>query len=354
MVHAAPMQFVSVFDTRLLLNGKIFIPKGINHMDVPTLWSTTSSVPGRDWITDKDFAAFEKAGFNSVRLAVKTDYFQSPAAPHQFTEAGFAWLDNILRMAKRHNIKIILDMHMPTGGEYQDYRDRPESSAFWDDPWMKGRFVDVWREIARRERNEPAIWSYDLMNEPATWDFESYERLMQHTAQAVRTYDNNHVILLQAGMAMSENFIASFKYPEIQDANSSFTIHFYDPVEFTHKDVWWGVNGKNVIAFYPSNSTSSGAWNSQRVQQAYLAAVERAGNNRPVILTEFGTVFQQKDTGQNQWINDVIAVADKMHTGWHYWYYKGQSCEQQLCLTTKFSKPKTSPWKALSFSAKKK
>jgi len=351
---AAPVQFVSVSGTHLALADKIFVPKGINHMDVPTLWNASSTMPGNTWITDKDFAAFEAAGFNSVRLAVKTDYFQSPAPPHRFSESGFAWLDNIVRMAKRHKIKIILDMHMPTGGQYQDYRVRPESSAFWNDPWMKGRFVDVWREIARREANEPAIWAYDLMNEPATWDFESFERLMRHTQQAIRTYDARHVILLQAGMSMSQDYVASFRYPLIDDANSAYTIHFYDPVEFTHKDVWWGVNGKNVIPVYPSNSTSTDAWNAQRIQTSYLAAIDRTGDaKRPVVMTEFGSVFQGKDSGQNQWIKDAIAAADKMQTGWHYWYYKGQTCEHELCLARKTGQPRPNPWKTLSLSAKK-
>lgn len=340
--------FVKTSGTKLMLNGKPFIPVGMNHMDVPTLWSTTSSLPGNKWITDADFASFRLAGFNSVRLAVKTDYFQSMLPPHAFSKAGFAWLDRIISMAKKNGIRLILDMHMPTGGEYQDYRVRPESQAFWEDPWAKGRYVDVWREIAKRYARENTIWAYDMMNEPATWDYDSYGRLMQHTAQAIRSYDTDHVLIVQPGMRMSVDHIATFAYPQLDDANVAHSIHYYEPLSFTHKDVYWGVLGEGMMAVYPS-----GIWNSAQVARSLEASASSArAGGYPAILTEFGTVFHQKQTGQVSWIEDMLKAAKTSGIGWHYWYYKGKSYIRELGLTIPGDVVRPKTWAALRTAAR--
>lgn len=348
---AAESGFVSVSGTGLWLDGNNFQPKGMNHLDNSTLWSSTSTLPNGKWITKKDFADFKAAGFNSIRLAVKTDYFQDVKPPHKFSTQGFAWLDRIIGYARANDIKIVLDMHIPTGGQAQDYRIYPENQVFWNDPWLKGRYVDVWREIARRYANEKTIWGYDMMNEPATWDFEAYQKLMQSTASSIRTYDKNHVLIVQPGMMMEDNQ-ALFIYPQIPDSQIVRSIHFYQPLGFTHQNVPWGVNGQDVIASYPSSSTN---WTADNVYNSLKQAWKSAEpDNFPVVLFEFGTVFQNKNTGQPIWVQDVIRAAKKLGMGWHYWNYKGPSYQSSLVLTVPGGKPRPITWGILSKEAKNK
>jgi len=350
---AAQAGFVHASGTSLFLDGQRFVPRGVGHMDVTSLWTVTSSALSENWITEKDFATLSRAGFNSIRLAVKTDYFQDPAPPHRFNEKNFAWLDKRLAWAKRHGLKLILDMHMPTGGTPQDYRVSPATQKFWDDPWLRGRFVDVWREIAKRYSKQEAIWAYDLMNEPATWDFAAYEKLMQATTRAIRTQDDKHALIIQPGMLVLASGQVQFKYPEIADGNVAHALHFYQPVEFTHQSVYWGVMGDKAKTAYPDPPSVKNAWTDTDTRLAFEDAFAAAATSgRPVVLTEFGTVFHQKETGQVRWIQDVLAAARAKNTGWHYWYYKGPAYVGEMGLTTRWGTPRPRTWSVLKAANK--
>lgn len=346
--HMAQAGFVHASGTSLSLDGKTFIPVGVGHMDVTSLWVATNTTPTNSWVTENDFKNLSRAGFNSMRLAVKTDYFQDPKPPHAFNAKGFAWLDQRMVWAKRYGMRLILDMHMPTGGTPQDYRVTTDAQAFWADPWLKGRFVDVWREIARRYANEQAIWAYDMMNEPATWDYAAYERLMRDTSTAIRKYDKNHVIIVQPGMFTSPTGSVELMYPNVAINNAANSLHFYQPVEFTHFGVYWGVTGKNAKTSYPDSPTTPNAWSSTTTKLAFFAAYDLAADTgRPVVLTEFGTVFHARETGQVRWLNDVLDAARAKKTGWHYWYYKGPAYIGEMGLTVRYGQPRPRTWALL-------
>jgi hypothetical protein len=340
---AAP-GFVSTSGTSLVLDGRLFVPKGVNLMDHDTLWYKTRTSPTLNWTKASDFMAIKRAGFNSVRLAVKSDYFQETKAPYKFSEKGFLWLDKTIALAKKQNIRIILDMHMPTGGIQQDYQINAENRIFWDDPWMKGRFVDVWREIAKRYRNETIIWAYDLMNEPATTDFASYQRLIQNTVSSIRSNDTNHPIMLQRGMYIKEDGSWDMKFPFVNDPNVILTLHFYQPTDFTLQGAPW-IKTNSVLVSYPiASSTKNGikAWNKDMLASE-LPALLGSNTSTPVVLTEFGTLFPRQLSGQPVWVRDVAEAAQSLGYGWHYWHYAGPNCTNAFALRLKYSicRPKT-------------
>ncbi len=345
--------FVSASGTSLMLDGRPFLPKGVNLMDHDTIWYSARTNPTLNWTKTSDFYNLKKAGFNSIRLAVKTDYFQETKPPYKFSEKGFAWLDKIITSAKKQGLKIILDMHMPTGGIQQDYQINDKNGLFWGDPWMKGRFVDVWREIARRYKNETTIWAYDLMNEPATTDFVSYERLMRNTTDSIRTYDPNHPLMLQRGMYIKEDGSWDMKFPVVNDANVIHTLHFYQPTDFTLQGAPW-INTNAAPVSYPiASSTEVGikAWN-KRVLADEISALVGDSTSTPVILTEFGTLFPRKLSGQPAWVNDVALAAQELGYGWHYWHYAGPKCTNAFALRSKYSVCRPFTLKLLSKLAK--
>ncbi|MDD2785772.1 MAG: cellulase family glycosylhydrolase [Patescibacteria group bacterium] len=340
--HAADIgQFVSVSGTRLTLNNQTWMPVGMNLMDHETIWDTNKTEPTLTWLRDKDFADLEKSGFNSVRLVVKSDYFQDVDPPHKFSEAGFKWLDAVIALAKKHNIKLILDMHMPTGGVQQDYQINDDNQAFWNDDWAKGRFVDVWREIARRYAKDPTVWAYDTMNEPATTDFKAYQNLMRSAINSIRLYDDSHVIMLQKGMKINNDGSWSVEYPQTDDANIVRSIHFYQPTDFTLQGAAWlnsptsssreGNPTMDAAISYNHSSTTELNLLTQDLQ----TIVDKAqSSTHAVVLTEFGLLWPKKLTGQPDWIVDVAKLASNFGIGWHYWHYTGTTCSQSFNLKT--------------------
>ena len=148
----APISFASTFvstsGSQLMIGKNIFIPKGVSFMDEASLWNASTTKPGSE-LRESDYAWVEAKGFNSIRLAVKADYFDG--------SAGFKWLDQQIVWARAHGLRILLDMHIPTGGKQEDYQPSVANDLFWHSPEMLMRFADTWRRLASRYSNESVI-----------------------------------------------------------------------------------------------------------------------------------------------------------------------------------------------------
>jgi len=330
--------FVRVSGQDLMLKNEKFNIKGVNHMDMDSLWYTDRFEPADDWITENDFILLKNLGLNTVRLPLKSDYFQSPGPSYAWRESSFVWLDEIIGWADKHGIYLILDMHIPTGGVYQDYQIHPANQIFWQDDWMRGRFVDVWREIAKRYAQRPGILAYDLMNEPATLDFDKYQKLMRSTARAIREHDVNHALIIQPGMYVKPDQSWDFAYPQIPDPQIIRSVHYYLPTEFSLQGASWLASNATQTLFYPGLTLPGQdfTWDDQKILKNLksLKAKAQADAPHPVIMSEFGTIFTDRRHGQLFWINDAIRAAAQLDMGWIYWYFKGPSLTGTLSITT--------------------
>ncbi|MBU2566522.1 glycoside hydrolase family 5 protein [Patescibacteria group bacterium] len=347
---AEPLSFITIRNNNFYNNDNVFIPKGINHFDMYSLWDPNITNPSFDWITPNDFLTFKKAGFNSIRIAVKTDYFWDNEN-NQLKESGFIWLDYINSLALKNDLRLIIDMHMPTGGAQQDYNPNDQNKIFWENTDYKITFINVWREIAKRNSNNSTIWAYDIMNEPATWDLTDYENLIFQTTAAIRSVDSNHIVIIQPGLQLQDGEVRLI-FPKVYDSKIAHSLHFYEPHAFTHQNVSWGISGDQAIINYPTTTSTNDYWNEQKISKAFTQAAYNAGlEHYPLILTEFGTVFHKIYTGQDQWIDDVIKSANKLNTGWHYWYYKGPAYNEQMAITTQNGLNRPIVWKVLKQQA---
>ncbi|MBI5654180.1 cellulase family glycosylhydrolase [Candidatus Uhrbacteria bacterium] len=337
--------FVDVSGTSFVLDGHEFIPRGVNDHDASSLWDRARTVPKEGGFT-AHFRAFKAQGFNSVRLSVKADYFDSPQ--------GFAWLDRRVRDAKKYNLKIALDMHIPTGGIQQDYQPNTDNFVFWSSSDLQSRFIRTWESIAARYASSDVIWAYDIFNEPASRDINRVSSLMQHVRDAIRSKDMRHIILLQPIQLYDQEYRESFFYPPIHDDRLAYSIHFYRPYGFTVKNVPWGINDGRVIDRYPATTTSDGVWDATRIRTELLDAGLEAANTRgvPAVIGEFGTIFHDTLDGQYFWIQDVLSSAKQARIGWQYWIYETPDLRSSYGLTDSRGNRRKQTLKLLSDNAR--
>lgn len=119
------------------------------------------------WITDKDFDVIKSFRFNVVRLPLEYRLFEDDAHPKVLRKDAFKWTDRCIEMARRHGIYVILDMHGLQGGQSPyDHTGRSGQNHFWDVPSNQDRAAWLWKEIAKRYRDENVVVAYDLGNEP--------------------------------------------------------------------------------------------------------------------------------------------------------------------------------------------
>ena len=186
-----------------------------------------------NYITKADIDFIAAQGANTVRLPFNYKLFTDE---DYMGETGqkqpFLLMDRVVAWCKANGLYLILDMHDCPGSQTGDNID--DGYGY---PWLfesersQQLFCDIWVEIARHYRDESTILGYELMNEPIAHYFENKDSLYtllqplyKRAVKAIRTVDQNHVILL--GGAHWNSFFFMFD-DWMFDKNIMFTCHRY-------------------------------------------------------------------------------------------------------------------------------
>lgn len=260
-------------------------------------------------VTKADIDAMGRWGFNSVRLPMHYDDLTLPAdqepiaGQDSWNEEGFRRIDDLLAWVKANGMYLILDLHAAPGGQGTDLAisDRdPSKPSLWDSAENRRKTVALWRRLAERYADEPAIGAYDLINEP-NWDFEGpggghgceettnapLRSLMVEITAAIREVDERHMIVAEGNC--------------------------------------WGNNYRGVMPAWDDNLVLSfhKYWNAN--DAASIADIVRLRDEHdvPVWLGESGE-------NSNTWFRDAIALVEGEGIGWAFWPLKKIGFNQPL------------------------
>ncbi|KKL26519.1 hypothetical protein LCGC14_2394490, partial [marine sediment metagenome] len=162
-ILAADLEAVQVADDNhafvLAESGRKFVPWGFNY-DHDETGRLIEDYWDDDWPRiEKDFGEMKLLGANVVRIHLQFGKFmETPGKPNK---RSLDQLGRLIRLAER--VGLYLDL---TGlGCYHkqdvpEWYDRLDEQKRWD---AQARF---WETVATRCANSPAIFCYDLMNEP--------------------------------------------------------------------------------------------------------------------------------------------------------------------------------------------
>lgn len=172
-----------------------------------------------NYVGKDDIDAIAAWGFNSVRLPMHYQLYTLPVAKEPvrgrqtWLEDGFRRTDALISWAKANGLYVILDLHAAPGGQGNDLNisDRdPSAPSLWDEPANRDKMVALWRRLALRYRDEPAVAGYDLINEP-NWGFADADdkngckeagnaplrELLVRTTAAIREVDRRHIVIVE-------------------------------------------------------------------------------------------------------------------------------------------------------------
>jgi endoglucanase len=240
----------------------------------------------QNYISEADVRFIKQSGFNSVRVPFSYRLLVSDATPIRLEGDGYRLFDDVIAWCKKQNLYVILDMHGAPGGQTGDNIDDSWGYPFlFESAESQGLTVNIWRKIAARYRNEPAVIGYDLLNEPIAHYFDAsnlnpkLEPLYRKIVAAIRDVDKNHLIFL-GGAQWDTNFKV-FGPPF--DAKLVYTFHKY----------WMEVN-KGAI-------------------QEYLDFRDKY--KVPVWMGESGE-------NTDEWISSFRRLLEANNIGWCFWPYK--------------------------------
>ncbi len=204
-------------------------------------------LPQRD-TTEDDIETLHRWGATMARFQICRNWFKDDDCRDldeyaRWIDARLDNLENVLRWADARGMAICIDLHSPPGGK------RPGDRAmnmFFEEKYADA-FVETWKRIATRFKGKPAVYGYDLVNEPhqKTPAPTNYWEIQRRAAEAVRAIDPDTPIIVESNLSDGPS---AFRYlsPLAMD-NVIYQVHCYRPGDFTHQ----GIRGNPIGAVWP-------------------------------------------------------------------------------------------------------
>jgi endoglycosylceramidase len=214
----SPWGWIHAEGTRLVdRQGRVVVFHGVNAVEKRAPYELTATAGRPNSFTEADASHIAALGFDVVRLGIiwqgmepstvgpNSPQICGPGPPDDPVQPDpsvmSAYLDQVARVVALlagHHVYTLLDMHedidssvfggegappwavctddkpvLHPPGRWSHAYSEPALDAAEDNFWtndvrgdLQGSFIDVWRAVASRFRENPAVLGYDLMNEP--------------------------------------------------------------------------------------------------------------------------------------------------------------------------------------------
>ena len=266
--------------------------------------------------TEEDIATLASWGATLVRFQIARNW--SGVDDNQDLAEYAAWVDSlldnlaeVLEWCAARGMKVCVDLHTPPGGKRAGDR---AMNMFFQKKFADA-FVGTWRRIATRFKGHPALYGYDLVNEPIQREPApfSYWELQKRAAEAIREIDPGAAIVVESNLG---SVAESYRYlsPLAMD-NVIYQVHLYKPYEYTHQGVWGNPmerDGRPLAWPDPARG-----WTTDHLRRV-LAPVRafQEKHRARIYVGEFSAVSWAP--GAENYLRDCIALFEEYGWDWTY------------------------------------
>ena len=253
----------------------------------------------------------EEVGVTCIRFGMEPRQL-SNENEEVYHEAGFQYVVLILDWCEKYDIHCILDLHNALG------RLGGGDSRLWREKYFQDRFVALWKQLAQRFMDHPAVAAYELINEPEPpdRDFDVWNKLYQRTAKEIRQIDPYRTIIINSiGYARPQNFSGL----ELSgDPNTVYSFHNYQPGPYHCQKRKW-IKDQSTY-YYPGYIPHKRPENPLDFDMAHLDPGEAKFWNRQQLIDEWKDVFEFRDyhnvpifCGEFGCVSDVPEMTDMIY-----------------------------------------
>ena len=255
-------------------------PKDMRGMNVICRWIDESDVEhlARNW----------KA--NSARIWARE--------PMETLEAD-------VKLLRKHGLYVII-CHQPKNW-------RRNLDEFWNSKEQQKEYTDWWVEVAELFKDSDEGVAYDLMNEPHDSSMHVWNSVYPEIAKAIRRVDKVHPIVLEpVEWGWPKGFEDKHGFEPIDDDNTVYSFHMYDPMDLTH------VRKEGMR--YPG--TVDGVyWNKETIRSKLEPVLEyRRKHNVTLWCGEVGCT--RWAYGAGEYLKDCIDIFEEEGIGWSVYSYR--------------------------------
>jgi hypothetical protein len=234
-----------------------------------------------------------------------------PAAYEAMLAEHIRKLDAILPACEKYGLMVVVDLHTGPGQWAESGRGLFTSAA------CQKRFVEIWREIARRYKDAKVIWGYDLVNEPHENPFDpglsDWQELAERAAKAIREIDPRRTIIVEPAEGGGPAGMAQLR--PIDVPNVVYSVHMYNPGSFTHQGVF-GEWTKKVA--YPGE-TEGRMWDKAALEASLKPVIDfQRAFGAHIYVGEFSAIRWAPDGSAGRYIKDLIDIFESRGWDWTY------------------------------------
>ena len=186
------------------------------------------------YCTEADFQLIKDMQLNTIRLPMYyRNFMEGDDESLVMRDDAFDKLDYFLELAKKYDLKVIIDMHGVVGGQSGYEHSGTRDIEFWDNETYINSMCELWKNIALHYVNDrpdlaSTILAYDLVNEPVNRNEVATGRkqwdVMDRMYDAIREVDTHHVISIE-GMWYTNSLPDPTEYGW---ENVLYQFHFYN------------------------------------------------------------------------------------------------------------------------------
>ncbi len=265
-----------------------------------------------DTTITKDLPDLRSWGANLIRWQLIRNW--SKVGSDQDVGEYLAWVKaripeirQVLDKAQQLGMKVVLDLHVPPGGR----RENGEMNMFYDRKFADA-FLEAWRLLAGAVKEHPALYGYDLINEPVQKIGApiNYLVLQYEAAKAVREIDPVTPIIIESNDWDSAKAFSYLHVLPLKDV--IYQVHMYEPSAYTHQ----GVRRRPLSGAYPGNFIGN-TWNKEKLRQALQPVRDfQLKHNAKIYVGEFSVI--RWAPGGAQYLEDCISLFEEYGWDWSY------------------------------------
>jgi endoglucanase len=271
---------------------------------------------------EDDLIRLKNIGCTCVRFGFSGLILEDESEPGQYKEAGFQYLDRFVEWGEKHNVGVILDMHHCVG------RRKWEDTRIWihyfgskQPKEYQDRFVNLWREIAKRFVHRRGVVAYELLNEPNPphADYEVWNQLAARATAAIREVDREHPIIVNSiGCANPDRFKG---LTHTGDSRTIYSFHTYEPRDYHQQKRLWGFNVDGDTYYYPAVIKGK-YWNRPQIRAVWETPIRFAEKHGVELFCgEFGCVSECPPMTDMVYLMDQISLFHELGIGWTLFGY---------------------------------
>jgi len=274
--------------------------RGVNILGYDPIWDNAPD--GR--FKEKHFKLIHDAGFQTVRINLHALQRLDAGDGPKLKDAWLGTLDWAVKGALANGLMVILDLH-----NYEDVAEDPSG--------FKPRILAYWKQVAAHFKGAPDGVLFEILNEPnGKLTPQLWNAWIPEILAAIRKTNPTRTVIIGPGSWNGIGFLDKLALPEA-DKNIIVTVHYYEPMRFTHQGADWTPEYVHL---------SGVTWGNDAERKRVESDLGRAqkwseAHRRPILLGEFGAFEKGPMESRARYTDFVARTAESLGWAWAYWQF---------------------------------